>query len=62
MSYAFTYDKDFYQFISDLKACMEGNVNDDVTVEYGDSVITLSTCIDEFPDQRWLVNAVLVDE
>ncbi|MCI9439797.1 MAG: class B sortase [Ruminococcus sp.] len=62
MSYAFTYDKDFNQFISDLKACMDGNVNEDVSVEFGDSVITLSTCIDEFPDQRWLVNAVLVEE
>lgn len=62
MNYAFTYDEDFNQFISDLKSCMDGNINEDVNVEFGDVVITLSTCIDEFPDQRWLVNAVLVDE
>lgn len=62
MSYAFTYDKDFEQYISDLKSCMEGNVDEDLDVKFGDTVITLSTCIDEFPDQRWLVNAVLVDE
>lgn len=62
MSYAFTYDKDFEQFITDLKACEVGNINEAVEVKYGDSVITLSTCIDEYPDQRWLVNAVLVDE
>lgn len=62
VSYAFTYDKDFDKFISDLKACEVGNVNDDVKVEFGDTVITLSTCIDEYPDQRWLVNAVLVEE
>ncbi len=61
MYYAFTYDEDFNKYISDLKAC-EGNVNEDVNVEFGDTVITLSTCIDEYPDQRWLVNAVLVDE
>ncbi len=62
MSYAFTYDKDFDQYITDLKSCIDGNVNEDINVEFGDTVITLSTCIDEFPDQRWLVNAVLVDE
>lgn len=62
MSYAFTYDKDFNQYISDLKACIDGNVNEDLDVKFGDTIITLSTCIDEFPDQRWLVNAVLVDE
>lgn len=62
MNYAFTYDQDFNQFISDLKACEVGNVNEDVKVEFGDTVITLSTCIDEYPDQRWLVNAVQVVE
>lgn len=62
MSYAFTYDKDFEQFITDLKACEVGNINEDVEVKFGDSVITLSTCIDEYPEQRWLVNAVLVNE
>lgn len=62
MSYAFTYDQDFNRFISDLKACEVGNVNNDVKVEFGSPVITLSTCIDEYPEQRWLVNAVLVEE
>lgn len=62
MSYAFTYDKDFEQYISDLKGCMDGNINDGLDVKFGDSIVTLSTCIDEFPDQRWLVNGVLVDE
>lgn len=62
MSYAFTYDEDFNKYISDLKACMDGNINNDLDVKFGDSIVTLSTCIDEFPDQRWLVNGVLVDE
>lgn len=62
MTYAFTYDKDFEQYIADLKSCMDGNVNEDLEVKYGDNIVTLSTCIDEFPDQRWLVNGVLIDE
>lgn len=62
MNYAFTYDQDFNQFITDLNSCTEGNINKDLKVEFGDTVITLSTCIDEFPDQRWLVNGVLVEE
>ncbi|MCI9127099.1 MAG: class B sortase [Eubacterium sp.] len=62
MSYAFTYDKDFNQYITDLKSCMDGNINEDLKVEFGDNIVTLSTCIDEFPDQRWLVNGVLIDE
>jgi len=61
-NYAFTYDEDFNKYISELKACMEGNVDESVDVKFGDKIITLSTCIDEYPDQRWLVNAVLVDE
>lgn len=61
-SYAFDYDKDFDKFISDLKACEVGNINEAVNVEFGSPVITLSTCIDEYPEQRWLVNAVLVNE
>lgn len=61
-SYAFDYDKDFDKFISDLKACEVGNIDETVNVEFGSPVITLSTCIDEYPEQRWLVNAVLVNE
>ena len=61
-TYAFTYDEDFNKYISELKACMEGNVDESIDVKFGDKIITLSTCIDEYPDQRWLVNAVLVDE
>lgn len=61
-NYAFTYDEDFNKYISELKACMEGNVDESIDVKFGDKIITLSTCIDEYPDQRWLVNAVLVDE
>lgn len=61
-SYAFDYDKDFDKFISDLKACEVGNIDEAVNVAFGSPVITLSTCIDEYPEQRWLVNAVLVNE
>lgn len=61
-SYAFSFEDDFTSYISELKDNLEGNVNDDVEVKFGTPVLTLSTCIDEYPEKRWLVNAVLVDE
>lgn len=61
-SYAFTYEEDFNKYISELKSSLEGNVNDSIDVKFGTPVLTLSTCIDEYPEKRWLVNAVLVDE
>ncbi len=61
-SYAFSYEDDFNQYISELKGSLEGNVNNDIAVNFGTPVLTLSTCIDEFPEKRWLVNAVQVDE
>ena len=60
--YNFMLEEDFNNYIGELKACMTGHINEEVPVAYGDYVITLSTCIDEFPDQRWLVNAVLLPE
>jgi hypothetical protein len=35
---------------------------DDVEVTTEDNIITLSTCIHDVPDKRYLVEAVLVDE
>lgn len=61
-SYAFTIQDEFEKYISELKGSLEGNVADDVEVKFGDPVITLSTCIDEYPEKRWLVNGVLVKE
>ena len=58
--YNFSNEEDFNGYVSELKSCLDGNVNHDLEIH--ERIITLSTCIDEFPDQRWLVNAVLVDE
>lgn len=59
-SYAFQLTEDLETYITELKSCMDGNINPDVAID--DRIITLSTCIDESPNQRWLVNAVLVEE
>lgn len=59
-SYAFYLPEDFETYITELKSCMDGNINPDIAIN--NRVITLSTCIDESPSQRWLVNAVLVEE
>lgn len=61
-SYAFSFEDDFTQYVSELKGSLEGNVDDSVDVSFGKPIITLSTCIDEYPEKRWLVNGVLVDE
>lgn len=61
-SYAFSFEDDFTSYVSELKESLEGNVNDDVDVSFGNPILTLSTCIDEYPEKRWLVNAVLVEE
>ena len=58
--YNFSNEEDFNGYVSELKSCLDGNVNHDLEIH--ERIITLSTCIDEFPDQRWLVNAVLVEE
>lgn len=61
-SYGFSIEEEFNDYISELKGSLEGNVDDSIDVPFGSSVITLSTCIDEYPEKRWLVNGVLVDE
>ena len=59
-SYNFSDSEDVSKYISELKACFQGNVNDGADIR--NPIITLSTCITGSPEQRWLVNAVLVEE
>lgn len=61
-NYAFSIQEEFDTYISELKSSLEGNVDESVDVPFGKPVITLSTCIDEYPEKRWLVNAVLIEE
>ncbi len=51
----------FLDEIYDLRD-MQSVVNTDIPVSTESRIITMSTCIAEKPDNRWLVGAVLVDE
>lgn len=61
-NYNFLDSDDFNGYVNELKASMSGNVNNDLAINEGSKIITLSTCIDEFPEQRWLVNAVRIEQ
>jgi sortase B len=57
----FTYDfwdsSDYYKFIKDISNSrgMNNQLRDDVSVCYGDYLLTLSTCISGQSDKRWIV-------
>lgn len=61
-SYNFQDKTDFQKYLDELRSSIDGNVNQDVQVSQESKILTLSTCISEYPDQRWLVNATLVNE
>lgn len=52
---------DFEKYLDELRSSIDGNVNYDVQVAQDTTILTLSTCISEYPDQRWLVNATIID-
>lgn len=52
----------FNQYIADLNSSMTGVTDEDIDVQFGKFVITMSTCITEYPEQRWLVSAVLLEQ
>ncbi len=52
----------FNQYIADLNSSMTGVTDEDLDVQFGKFVITMSTCITEYPEQRWLVSAVLIEQ
>ncbi len=59
-AYDLTTEADFTRYIDALYASPHGVTDEVLRPEYGQTVITLSTCIEEFPDMRWLVNGVLI--
>lgn len=61
-NYNFQDKDDFQKYLDELRSSIDGNVNQDVQVIQESKILTLSTCISEYPNQRWLVNAVLVEE
>lgn len=60
-SYNFMDVDDFQKYLDELRSSIDGNVNQDVEVTQDTKILTLSTCISEYPDQRWLVNGTLAD-
>ena len=52
---------DFQKYLDELLNSINGNVNRDVQVMQESTILTLSTCISAYPDQRWLVNGTLAD-
>lgn len=61
-NYNFLDIDDFQKYLGELKSSIEGNVNPDVEVTQESTIVTLSTCIADYPDQRWLVNATLAEQ
>lgn len=60
-SYNFQENDDFQKYLDELMSSINGNVNRDVSVTQETTILTLSTCISDYPERRWLVNATLVD-
>lgn len=60
-NYNFRDPADFQTYLDELRSSIDGNVNNEVQVTQDSTILTLSTCIGEYPDQRWLVNATLVE-
>ena len=52
----------FNQYIADLNSSMTGVTDEELDVQFGQFVITMSTCITEHQEQRWLVSAVLIEQ
>lgn len=60
-SYNFQDADDFQKYVDELLSAIDGNVDNDVQVSQDTTVLTLSTCISAYPDQRWLVSGTIVD-
>ncbi len=60
-NYNFRDPDDFQKYLDELRSSIEGNVNPNVAVAPESTILTLSTCIADSPNQRWLVNATLVE-
>ena len=64
LSFDFTMNHQKQAYLDSLKAVRElgSNFNDNVQVGPESRIITMSTCIGDRPDNRYLVGAVLTDE
>ena len=60
-NYNFSDITDFQKYLDELRSSIDGHVNMDVNVTFETGILTLSTCIADSPNQRWLVNATRED-
>ena len=58
-SYNFSAQMEFEEYLDDLRSTINGNVNMDVNVSLQTGILTLSTCIADSANERFLVNATL---
>lgn len=56
-NYNFSDPEDFQKYLDELRNSISGHVNMDVPVTQETGIMTLSTCIADAPNQRWMVNA-----
>lgn len=56
-SYNFSSQTDFEEYLDELRSNINGNVNMDVNVNQQTGILTLSTCIADSANERFLVNA-----
>lgn len=56
-NYNFSDPADFQKYLDELRSSINGNVNNDVNVTKETGILTLSTCIGDAPNNRWMVNA-----
>ena len=56
-SYNFSSQVDFEKYLDELRSSINGNVNMGVNVLQQTGILTLSTCIADSPNERFLVNA-----
>jgi sortase B len=58
-SYNFSAQTEFEEYLDELRSSINGNVNMDVNVSQQTGIMTLSTCIADSANERFLVNATL---
>ena len=56
-NYSFASPTEFQEYLDELRSGINGNINMDVNVNQGTGIITLSTCIADSANERFLVNA-----
>lgn len=56
-NYNFSDPEDFQKYLNELRSSINGCVNNEINVTQETGILTLSTCIADAPNNRWMVNA-----